>query len=67
MGTGMVCFSIGISDIACVWYRAAYMSSPTHIEIMLSEKAEGVKKEEAPVKLSRKRLAQLRVRVGGGN
>lgn len=47
--------------------NTAYMSSPAHLEIILGEKPVGVKKEEAPLKLSRKRQAQRRVRIGGGN
>jgi large subunit ribosomal protein L17e len=48
---------------------AAYMSNPTHVEIILSEKEAPVKKEETErkvMRLSRKRQAQLGVRVGGG-
>jgi large subunit ribosomal protein L17e len=55
-------------------YRAhgrinAYMSSPSHIELIVSEKAAAVPKaEEAkPVKqLSRKALAKARLNSGGG-
>ena len=47
-----------------------YMSNPAHIEIILSEKDSNVKKgdddEDAPVRLSRKRQAQLRLQAGGG-
>jgi hypothetical protein len=43
------------------------MSSPAHVEIILGEKPAPVKKEAGPQKLSRKRQAQLKVRVGGGN
>ena len=43
------------------------MSSPAHIEIMLEEKPAAVKKEAGEPKLSRKRTAQRRVRIGGGN
>lgn len=45
----------------------AYMSSPAHVEIILGEKRVPVKKEAAPLKLSRKRQAQRKVRIGGGN
>ena len=45
----------------------AYMSNPTHIEIMLEEKAAPVKKEAAPQRVTYKRRAQRRVRVGGGH
>jgi len=44
-----------------------YMSNPTHIEIILAEKAEPVEKVVSAPKLTRKRAAQLRVKVGGGN
>jgi len=55
-------------------YRAhgrinAYMSQPAHIEIVLTEQEEPVAKaeeEQRPLKLSRKRKAQLRVKAGGG-
>jgi len=43
------------------------MSNPTHIEIILTEKEPPVaKEEEAKPKLPRKRVAQLRVKAGGG-
>lgn len=45
----------------------AYMSSPAHVEIILGEKPVPVKKEAAPLKLSRKHQAQRKVRIGGGN
>ena len=48
-------------------YTTAYMSSPAHVEIILGEKPVPVKKEAAPLKLSRKRQAQRKVRIGGGN
>ncbi|KAG6609976.1 ribosomal protein L22 [Phytophthora cinnamomi] len=46
-----------------------YMSNPAHIELILTEKRANVAKaaEEAkPVKVSRKRQAQLRLKSGGG-
>ncbi len=43
------------------------MSSPAHVEIILGEKPVPVKKEPAAPKLTRKRQAQQKVRVGGGN
>ncbi|KAI9907457.1 hypothetical protein PsorP6_004097 [Peronosclerospora sorghi] len=46
-----------------------YMSNPAHIELILTEKRANVAKavEEAkPVKVSRKRQAQLRLMSGGG-
>ena len=45
-----------------------YMSNPTHIEIILAEKAEPVAKATVPAKVNRKRAAILRrkVKVGGG-
>ena len=42
-----------------------YMSSPAHLEIILTEKPVHVKKEAGAPKLTRKQAA--RVRVGGGN
>lgn len=42
-----------------------YMSSPAHLEIILTEKPVPVKKEPGAPKLTRKQAA--RVRVGGGN
>lgn len=56
-------------------YRAhgrinAYMSSPAHIEIMAEEKNQEIvkEKEKEPLKLSKKRAAQLnKVKVGGGD
>lgn len=47
-----------------------YMSHPAHIEIILAKPEDGVKKgdqTEKPVKLSRKRQAQLRIKAGGGD
>merc|ERR1711865_646113 len=47
-----------------------YMSNPSHIEIILSEKDSSVAKgdeEEAPQKLSKKQQARRRVTTGGGN
>ena len=46
-----------------------YMSNPSHIEIILSEKDSSVAKgdeEEAKPKLTRKQQARLRLKVGGG-
>ena len=44
-----------------------YMASPAHIELVLVKAAEPVAKgESAPVKLSRKQAARLRVTAGGG-
>ena len=47
-----------------------YMSSPAHIEIVLCKFVEPVKKKdedrEKPLKLTRKRQAQLRIKQGGG-
>ena len=48
-----------------------YMSNPTHIELILSEKVEGVKRGEEddaakPVRMSRKGRARQLLRVGGG-
>ena len=48
-----------------------YMASPAHIEIVLTKYVEPVKKsdedaDKAPLKLSRKRQAQLRIKQGGG-
>lgn len=46
-----------------------YMSSPAHIEIVLCKYTDPVKKEmgrEKPLKLTRKRQAQLRIKQGGG-
>ena len=43
------------------------MASPAHIELVLVKAAEPVAKgESAPVKLSRKQAARLRVTAGGG-
>mmetsp|Transcript_12415 Transcript_12415/g.37311 ORF Transcript_12415/g.37311 Transcript_12415/m.37311 type:complete len:114 (+) Transcript_12415:429-770(+) len=54
-------------------YRAhgrinAYMSQPAHVEIILTEQDDAVARadEEKPLKLSRKRKAQLRLKQGGG-
>ena len=51
---------------------AQYMSHPAHIEIILERQEEGVKKgeeeaEKKPLKLTRKRQAQLRIKQGGGD
>ena len=48
------------------------MSHPAHIEIILERQEEGVKKgeeevEKKPLKLSRKRQAQLRIKQCGGD
>ncbi|CCI10453.1 hypothetical protein ABG067_005416 [Albugo candida] len=46
-----------------------YMSHPAHFELILTEKRDNVEKapeEKKQVKLSRKRLAQLRLKSGGG-
>jgi large subunit ribosomal protein L17e len=46
-----------------------YMASPAHIELVLTEKRENVQKGEEtkkPLKVSRKRQAQLRLKSGGG-
>merc|ERR1712217_82082 len=53
-------------------YRAhgrinAYMSSPSHVEMILEEKEEGVEKPEEAVKakkFTKKQLAQRRLKVG---
>ena len=46
------------------------MSNPAHIELVLSEKEESVKKgeedEEAKPRLTRKQQARLRIKAGGG-
>jgi hypothetical protein len=47
------------------------MSNPTHIELILSEKSEGVSKaddeeEKAPVRISRKGAARQRFQVAAG-
>ncbi|CAM9459440.1 unnamed protein product, partial [Chrysoparadoxa australica] len=52
-------------------YRAhgrinAYMSSPAHIELVLGEKPQQVKKEVEEPKMTRKQAARKRIRVGGG-
>eukprot|EP00616_Rhizochromulina_sp_CCMP1243_P013404 CAMPEP_0118974020 /NCGR_PEP_ID=MMETSP1173-20130426/11030_1 /TAXON_ID=1034831 /ORGANISM="Rhizochromulina marina cf, Strain CCMP1243" /LENGTH=186 /DNA_ID=CAMNT_0006923721 /DNA_START=46 /DNA_END=606 /DNA_ORIENTATION=+ len=45
-----------------------YMSSPAHIELILASIEDPVAKaEDAPQKLTRRRQAQLRVKVGGGD
>ena len=47
-----------------------YMSSPAHIEIVLCKYIDPVKKEAdtaKPLKLTRKRQAQLRIKQGGGS
>jgi hypothetical protein len=55
---------------ACARRCAAYKSNPAHIQLILSETAEPVEKaaeDAAPAKkLSRKRLAQIRLKSGGG-
>jgi large subunit ribosomal protein L17e len=46
-----------------------YMSNPSHIEIILSEKDSSVAKgedEESKPKMSRKQQARLRLATGGG-
>ena len=46
-----------------------YMANPAHIELILTEKQESVKKGEDSkkiVKVTRKRQAQLRLKAGGG-
>lgn len=47
-----------------------YMSNPAHMELILAERAHSIQKgeEKAPkvLKLSRKRLAQNRLKAGGG-
>lgn len=45
-----------------------YMSNPAHIELVLAERAVGVEKaiDNQPIKVSRKRQAQLRLKSGGG-
>ena len=48
-----------------------YMSNPTHIELILGERDEQVSKADdeegkAPIRLSKKRRAQLRLTQGGG-
>lgn len=56
-------------------YRAhgrinAYMSSPAHIELILVQRSDDVEKPKDTGRrhpLSRKRAAQLRLRVGGGS
>jgi hypothetical protein len=52
----------------------AYMSSPCHVELMLTEKAKTVKKAEGgdeqakkPKKVSKKKLARERMRGGGSS
>ena len=55
-------------------YRAhgrinAYMSSPAHIEMIVTERTEPVPKSDAdtePTRMSRKQLAQKRLQSGGG-
>ena len=44
-----------------------YMASPAHIELVLVKAAEPVQKgDAAPVKLSRKQAARMRIMAGGG-
>merc|ERR1711920_1107818 len=45
-----------------------YQASPAHIEVVLSERPVAVAKaqEKKPVKITRKRAAQLRLKSGGG-
>ena len=53
--------------IIIIRWSAAYMASPAHIEVILAAREAPVAKaEDKPVKVSRKRAAQLRLKVGGG-
>jgi len=50
-------------------YSVAYMSCPAHIEIIAEQVSQEVQKEKevVPVKVSKKRQAQLRaIKAGGG-